>query len=170
MVASPLMYGAALFPIRLLDSSFSMTIVNTWLKVGSAGVGVGVGAGVGVGVGAGVGVGDAVGVGAGVAVGRGVAVGVGVATGFDVGVAARVGVGVACAALVGRGVGVPAFAAPEGDAELDGPSATDGGLIDPPALGGASSSDVVHNSKAPTPAPRSSRRKTRMGGIPPTLH
>src|SRR5438874_4600293 len=164
------MYGAALFPIRLLDSSFSMTIVNTWLKVGSAGVGVGVGAGVGVGVGAGVGVGDAVGVGAGVAVGRGVAVGVGVATGFGVGVAARVGVGVACAALVGRGVGVPAFAAPEGDAELDGPSATDGGVIDPPALGGASSSDVVHKSKAATPAPRTSRRKTRMGGIPPTLH
>src|SRR5207249_7568228 len=163
------MYGAALFPIRLLDSSFSMTIVNTWLKVGSAGVSVGVGAGVGVGVGAGVGVGDAVGVGAGVAVGRGVAVGVGVVTGFGVGVAARVGVGDACTVPVGRGVGVPAFAAPDGDAELDGASATDGAVIDP-ALGGASSSEVVHKSNAATAPHRTSRRKNHMGGTPPTLH
>src|SRR6266704_6083194 len=136
------MYGAALFPMRLLDSSFSITMVKTWLKVGSAGVGVGVGAGVGVGVGAGVGVGvgDGVGAGVGDAVGRGVAVGVGVETGLGVGLPVRVGVGVACAELVGRGVGVPALAAPDGDAELDGASATDGGVIDP-AFGGASSSE-----------------------------
>src|SRR6266699_3228939 len=138
------MYGAALFPMRLLDSSFSITMVNTWLKVGSAGVGVGVGAGVGVGVG------DGVGAGVGDAVGRGVAVGVGVETGLGVGLPVRVGVGVACAELVGRGVGVPAFAAPDGDAELDGASATDGGVIDP-AFGGASSCEVVHKSNAARP-------------------
>src|SRR6266568_1040461 len=125
------MYGAALFPIRLLDSSFSITMVKTWLKVGSAGVGV--------------------------------------ETGLGVGLPVRVGVGVACAELAGRGVGVPPFAAPDGDAELDGASATDGGVIDP-AFGGASSSEVVHKSNAATPPQRTSRRKNHMGGTPPTLY
>src|ERR1700730_17935373 len=157
--------------IRLLDSSFSLTITKTWLKVGSAGVGagvgVGVGTGVGVGVGAGVGfgVGDGVAVGVGVAVGRGVGVGVGVGPGLWVGVLR--GAGVACATLVGFAVGLPGV---NGVAEWDGAIATDGGDVAPGALGCPNRSDVIHKSKPATVARRTSRRSNHMSGTPPTHH
>jgi hypothetical protein len=93
-----------------------------------------------------------------------------VAPGLGVGLLIGAGVGVPCAALVGRGVGVPTLPGADGVAELDGASAVDGCVIEPPALGGASSSEVVHKSKTPTPAQRTSRRKNRIGGTPPTLY
>ena len=139
-------------------------MVKTWLNVGSAGVGVGVG------VGAGVGLGVGVGVSVGVVAGVGVGVGLGGRVGVGVGFAGALGVGVECADVVGRAVGVPALARADGVAEVDGPSAVGGCVIDPPELGGASSSDVVHRSNAPTPTQRTSRRKNHMCGTPPTLY
>src|ERR1700682_2948990 len=148
------MYGAALLPIRLFDSSFSITITNTWLKVGSAGVGGGGGAG------GGGGVGDGVVAGVGVAVGRGVGVGLAVGRG--------VGVGVACAVLVGLAVGVTALPGTDGVEDCDGTWATDGCDMDPAALGGPRSSEVIHRSNPPTAAQKTRRRSNHMSGTPPT--
>src|SRR5438094_8904567 len=65
------MYGADALPMIEVDSSFSMRMTKTCVKVGTGGgVGVGAEVGVGAGVGVGVGVGVAVWVGFGLWVGR----------------------------------------------------------------------------------------------------
>src|SRR5438105_11854187 len=175
--------------MTLVDSSFSITIVKTWLNAGSAagvGVAVGVGAcvGVGVGVGAGVAVGVGAGVGFGVDVGVGVGAGVRVGVGVDVGVGAGVGlavaVGVALGLAVGcdvaAGVGCPAVllgltvlgrALADGVEAKDGPRATGGRGVG--AMGfGPNSSDEIHMSNAAIPAHRT--RRLDMSGSPRTHH
>src|SRR6267378_3540286 len=146
------MEGGEGVPIRLVDSSFSITMTNTWLKAGIAGVDVGVGAGVAVGVGVGAGVGE----------------GVGVATGVGVGVAT--GVGVPCAELVGFAIGVPPPPGADAVEDWDGARAIGGCVMDPGALGGPSSNDVIHKSKAPKAVQMMSRRSNHMNGTPPTHH
>jgi hypothetical protein len=101
--------------------------------------------------------------GVGVAVGVGFAVGVGVVLGLGAGVL----LGVACAEPVGLGVGVPALAGADAIAEFEGASATDGCVVDPPALGRPRNSEEINKSTPPTPAQRTSRRST-MNGTPPT--
>jgi hypothetical protein len=133
-------------------------MTNTWLKVGSAGVGVGVGAGVGDGVDAGV------------AVGLGVAVGVAFVLAVGLGLPTRVGAGVACAELVGLAVGVPARPGVGGIEDWDGATATGGRDANPGALGDPSSNDVIHKSNPPTAAQTMSRRNNHMSGTPPTHH
>jgi len=174
------MYGAEALPIRLVDSSFSITMTNTWLKAGMAGVGVGVGAGVGVGVGVGAGVGVGVGADVGAGVGVGVDAGVGVATGLGVAVEVALvlgvgaglltGVDVGCAELVGFAVGPPALLDADGVVDGDGARATGGCDMDPGVKGGPSKSDVIHKSSPPTATQMTSRRTNHMSGTPPTHH
>src|SRR5438105_10924121 len=156
------MYGAELFPMMLVDSSFSITMTKTWLNVGSAGVGAGVGVGVGVGAGVGVGVGTGVGVGVGV----GVRVGVGVTVGAGVRLGVALGFAVGCAVVLGVGVGCdapppPGLAVGEPD-EDDGRRATGGCPVDGAAFCGPSSSDDNHRTNAPAPTPRTSRASVDM--------
>jgi hypothetical protein len=147
-------------------------MTNTWLNAGIAGVGVGVGAGVGVGVGAGVGegVGVAMGVGVGVATGLGVGVGVGFVLGFGVALLTAGGVGVPGAELVGFAIGVPPPPGADAVEDWDGARAIGGCVMDPGALGGPSSNDVIHKSKAPKAVQMMSRRSNHMNGTPPTHH
>src|SRR6267143_3601283 len=138
--------------MRLVDSSFSITMTNTWLNAGIAGVGVGVGAGVAVGVGVGVGV-DA-----------------GVGVGVGIGLPAGRGVGVPGAEPVGFAVGVPPPPGADAVEDWDGARAIGGCVMDPGALGGPSSNDVIHKSKAPKAVQMMSRRSNHMNGTPPTHH
>jgi hypothetical protein len=149
-----LIYGAALLLIRLVDSSFSITMTKTWLNVGSGGAGVGVGAGVAVGIGVGVGVG----------VGRGVAVGTGFVLGVGVGLLTAAGVSVECAALVGFAAGVPALPGVAGIEDRDGASANGGCDVGPGTPCGPSNNDVIHKSNPPTAAQRTNRRSNHMSG------
>src|SRR5438552_60832 len=151
--------------MTLVDSSFSITIVKTWLNAGSAagvGVGVGVGAGVGVGVGFGVGAGVGVAVGAGV----GLAVTVGLALGLAVG--CEVAAGVGCPALVGLTPVVLGRALADGVEAKDGPKATGGRGVGATGSFDPSSSDEIHMSTAAIPAHRT--RRLDMSGSPPTHH
>jgi hypothetical protein len=157
-------------------------MTNTWLNAGIAGVGVGVGAGVavgvvvgagvgeGVGVATGVGVGVATGLGVGVATGLGVGVGVGFVLGFGVALLTAGGVGVPGAELVGFAIGVPAPPGADAVEDWDGARAIGGCVMDPGALGGPSSNDVIHKSKAPKAVQMMSRRSNHMNGTPPTHH
>jgi len=106
----------------------------------------------------------------GVATGLGVGVGAGFVLGVGIGVLAGGGVGVACAELVGFAVGVPALPGPDAAEDWDGARATGGRDVDPGALGGPSSNDVIHKSKAPTAVQMMSRRSNHMCGTPPTHH
>jgi len=145
-------------------------MTNTWLNVGSAGAGVGVGAGVAVGVAVGAGVGDEVGEGVGVATGLGVGVGVGFVLGFGVALLTAGGVGVPGAELVGFAIGVPPPPGADAVEDWDGARAIGGCVMDPGALGGPSSNDVIHKSKAPKAVQMMSRRSNHMSGTPPTHH
>ena len=106
----------------------------------------------------------------GVATGLGVGVGVGFVLGFGVALLTGGGVGVPCAELVGFAVVVLALPDPDGVEDWDGARAIGGCVIDAGALGGPSSNDVIHKSKAPKAVQMMSRRSNHMNGTPPTHH
>src|SRR5437879_2953980 len=144
--------------MTLVDSSFSITIVKTWLNAGSAaGVGVGVGVGAGGGVGVGFGVGVAVGAGV------GLAVTVGLALGLAVG--CEVAAGVGCPAVL-LGLTVLGRALADGVEAKDGPKATGGRGVGATGLFDPSSSDEIQMTNAAIPAHRT--RRLDMSGSPPT--
>ena len=100
----------------------------------------------------------------------GVGVGVGFVVGAGVALVTGGGVGVPCAELVGFAVVVLAPPDPDGVEDWDGARAIGGCVMDPGALGGPSSNDVIHKSKAPKAVQMMSRRSNHMNGTPPTHH